>query len=193
MPVANSTKWLAAALSPDALITFVSAASEPLTGYRPYELLGQPAIELLENNSALELPRILAEADESGRWEGDVVFRTRSGEQRPAYGIVSPMAGTETTGYMFVSALTDAQKQEESKQSTLDGIAGVLRGYAHDMNNSLAIIMGFTQLLMINEACPENAKNDLGKIFEELQKLIDLVERTHRYAYSLYKNPAATR
>jgi PAS domain S-box-containing protein len=185
MTIECSSKLMTAVLSPDALINFVSANTEPQTGYQPSEILGRAVMDLLEDNSAFELPRILADADKNGYWEGNIVYRTRNGKSCPARGAVTPLTGSETDGYLLVSIPTDTQTQSKNERSKISGIADVLRGCAHDMNNVMAIIMGFAQLLMIDETCSKNVKSDLEKILVELRQLVEIVERMHKYAYSL--------
>ncbi|MDR1727599.1 MAG: hypothetical protein LBT74_06680 [Acidobacteriota bacterium] len=189
MTVACLTKWLAATLSADALITSVSAGAGPLTGFSPQELVGCPVINILEDDSAFTMPRILSEVAENGFWEGELVHRTRSGERLPADGMVSSLTGLGRPGYLLVSNLGGVQADVEGDLSAVEAVATTLRGYAHDLNNPLTVVMGFTQLLMLNEACTGKVKTDLEKVLAGLQQVVELVDDMHRYAYSLYKSP----
>ena len=189
MTVTCLTRWLVATLSPNAVITSVSMSAEPLTGFSLQELVGSPVINILDDESALALSRILATAKENGFWEGAVVYQTRSGERFSANVMVSLSAGMENSEYLLVSNLNDPQTTDERDLSAVEGIADTLRGYAHDLNNPLTVMMGFTQLLMMNETCTGRLRSDLEKVFAELQRVISLVGEMHQYAYSLYKSP----
>jgi len=190
MTVACLTKWLAATLSPDARITSVSAAAGPLTGFAPKELIGSPVIDILDDDFAFALPGILAEASETGLWEGEVVHRTRNGILRPAAGMISPLSRPERIGYLLVSNLGgEAPPPDRRGPSEVDAVADTLRRYAHDLNNPLTVVMGFTQLMMLNSGCTGKMKDDMEKVFDGLQQIVDLVDDMHQYAYSLYKTP----
>jgi signal transduction histidine kinase len=60
-----------------------------------------------------------------------------------------------------------------------------LRAIAHDLNNPLAVVTGFTQLLSLNESCPAAVHEDIEKVYSELMRVIELVEEMHAYAISL--------
>jgi signal transduction histidine kinase len=167
----------------------VSAAVEPLTGFSPQELVGSSAIIILEDSSAFALPRILAEAAENGFWEGDIAHRTRSGERRLADGMVSPLAGPKNAGYLLLSNLNGPQAENETDQSALAAVSMTLRSYAHDLNNPLTVMMGFTQLLLLNDACSGKVRDDLEKVFAGLQQVVRLVGEMHQYAYSICESP----
>lgn len=188
MKVACLTKWLVATLSPDARITSASVSAEPLTGFSLWELVGSPVTNILDDESAFALSRILALAKEDGFWAGTIVHRTRNGELRLANGMVSSSVGLDNSRYLLVSNLNDPPTTDERDQFVVEGIADKLRNYTHDLNNPLTAMMGFTQLLMLNDDCTEKAKDDLEKVFAELQRVIELVGEMHQYAYSLYKS-----
>src|SRR5258707_9561512 len=46
-------------------------------------------------------------------------------------------------------------------------------GVAHEVNNPLAAILGFTDLLLENPQVPDNARDDLQIILRETQRKID--------------------
>lgn len=183
-----STQWLAVTLSSDALITSLSSCAEQLTGYSAQELAGKPIIHILEDDSAFEVPQILKTATEWGSWEGNIVHRMRGGRRLDARCIVSSLAGKGkgSDGYILLSSLNRSLVLNDGENSVVTGIADSLRMYAHDLNNPLAVIMGFTQLLAVNENCQGQMRQDLDKLYTELKRVIQIVERLHGYAHSLY-------
>ena len=189
MAIACLTRWLVVTLSPDAVITSASMSAEPLTGFSLQELVGRPVIDILDDESAFALSRILETATENGFWEGTITHRTRNGERLSASSMISSSVGMDNSRYLLVSNLCDSQTADEGSRTAVEGIADMLRGYTHDLNNPLTVMMGFTQLLMLNESCTEKVKGDLEKVFAELQRVIGMVGEMHQYAYSLYKSP----
>jgi nitrogen-specific signal transduction histidine kinase len=188
-PFSCSTQWLAITLSSNAVITSLSPGAEQLISYSAQELVGKSIVHILEDNSAFEVPQILKAATEWGFWEGDIVHRVRGGRRLNARCMVSSLAGKENgaDGYILLSSFKQSLALKESETSAVTEIADTLRMYAHDLNNPLAVIMGFTQLLTVNEDCQGQMRQDLGKLYSELKRVIQIVERLHGYAHSLYR------
>jgi PAS domain S-box-containing protein len=186
-----SSKWLAATLSSEALITSLSPSAEQFTGYSAQELVGQPITEILADHAAFEMPRILDTAKEWGYWQGDIVHRSRSGKNLNARGTLSLLAGKQnrSAGYLLISNLKQSLALTEDNNSAVAEVAATLRAFAHDLNNPLAVMMGFAQLLTLNQNCQGNIRKDVEKLYSELKRVIHLVEQLHQYTRSLGEKP----
>ena len=185
------SRWLAAALSPDALIVSLSASAEEFTGYPVRELVGRPITQVLADHSAFEMPQILTAAKEWGNWEGELIHRTRSGRFLEARGAVTSLAGKGNlpAGFLFMSNLNKTPAMNACDNVVVADIAASLREFVHALNNPLAIIMGFAQLLELNSNCNGKVQADIEKISEELKNVVHIVERLHGYAISLDDKP----
>jgi PAS domain S-box-containing protein len=190
-PFVCSSRWLAATLSPEALIASLSSSAEQFTGYSAQELVGRPITQILADHSAFEVPHILNMAREWGSWEGEIAHRTRGGKLLEARGAVSLLSGkgNRSTGFLLVSNLDKSLALSESENSAVAEVAANLRAFAHDLNNPLAVIMGFSQLLILNASCQGKVRTDIEKLYSELKRVIQVVERLHGYAISLYEKP----
>jgi PAS domain S-box-containing protein len=190
-PLACNSKWLAATLSPDALITSLSYGAEQFTGYSPQELVGRPITHILSDSTAFEMTRILDAANQWGHWQGEIVHSTRGGKSLDARGTLSSLAGSgnRSAGYLFISNLNTASARDECEDVFLAEVAGKLRAFAHDLNNPLAVMMGFTQLLILNNNCQGTVRGDVEKLYTELKRVIQVVEKMHQYAMSMYEKP----
>ena len=188
-----SPRWLAAALSPDALIVSLSASAEQFTGYSAQELVGRPITQILDDHSAFEMPQILNAVKEWGNWEGELIHRTRSGRSLEARGAVTSLAGKGNlpAGFLFMSNLNKAPAMNAGDNAAVADIAANLRAFVHDLNNPLAVIMGFAQLLELNSNCEGKVRADIEKLSEELENVVHIVERLHGYAISLDDKPKA--
>jgi signal transduction histidine kinase len=78
---------------------------------------------------------------------------------------------------------------DEGDKSAVAQVVANLRSFAHDLNNSLAVLMGFAQLLILDANCQGNIRNDVEKLYSELKRVIQVVEKFHAYALSLYGLP----
>jgi len=189
--LACNSKWLSATLSSDGLFTSLSSGAEQFTGYSPEELVGRPVTQILSDSSAFELPRILDAANQWGYWEGELVHRMRGGKPVEARATLSLLAGAgnSSAGYLLLSNLDEKTALDQCDDAILAEVAGNLRTFAHDLNNPLAVMMGFTQLLILNANCQGKIRGDVEKLYSEMKRVIQVVERMHRYAVSLYERP----
>jgi signal transduction histidine kinase len=64
-------------------------------------------------------------------------------------------------------------------------VADSLRTIVHDLNDPLAVIMGFSQLLILNADCQGKIRADVEKLYSELKRAVQVVDRLHQYAISL--------
>ncbi len=66
-----------------------------------------------------------------------------------------------------------------------------LRTLVHELNNPLAVMMGFTQLILLNNRCDANVRTDLDKVYSEMRRVARAVEELHTYALSLQQSGIA--
>jgi len=178
-------------LSPEGLIASLSSSAEQFTGYSAGELVGKPITQILADETAFEMPKALDSAKEWGHWEGDVVYCTRSGEPLAARGALASLSGKGRVPdcYLLVSTLNAPSEVKECHNPAVADIAADLRSFAHDFNNPLAVIMGFAQLLVLDPGCRGKIREDVEKLYSELQNVARIVEKLHDYAISLYNKP----
>jgi signal transduction histidine kinase len=71
------------------------------------------------------------------------------------------------------AALLQAKLAHSEKMAT---IGRLVSGVAHEVNNPLAAILGFTDLLLENPEVPVSARDDLQIILQETQRTKDIVQ-----------------
>ncbi len=64
-------------------------------------------------------------------------------------------------------------------------IARQLRLIVHELNNPLAVMMGFTQLLLLDGRCEGSVRADLDRVYGEMKRVAATVERLDSFALSL--------
>jgi nitrogen-specific signal transduction histidine kinase len=188
----GSFRGLAATLSPEALITSMSAGVEQFIGYSAQELTGLPVTQILADSFAFEAPNILKSAQERGSWRGEIFYRERSGNPLKAHGALTMLSNCEghPCGYLLFSNFDSLSASGRKEGVGESDIAANLRMIAHDLNNPLAVIMGYVQLIILDENCPGNIRTDVEKVYSELQRVIKGVEKLGSYAISLYGTAA---
>lgn len=70
-------------------------------------------------------------------------------------------------------------------------VAKELRTLVHELNNPLAVMMGFTQLILLNNRCDGAVRADLDKVYSEMKRVARAVEKLHSYALSLQQRGLA--
>jgi len=182
------SKWMAVTFSPGTLITSLSSGAEQITGYAPQELVGQPVTQILADRSVFELPNFLDSAEQWGYWAGEIIHRTRGGATLEAHSTLSLLSGpgNQRSGFLLLSNL-DNTFPEGQGDTPLGTISAKLRMFSHELNNSLAVIMGFAQLITINPDCRGKIRDDIDKLYSEVKRIIEAVDRIHGYAVSLSK------
>jgi two-component system NtrC family sensor kinase len=94
---------------------------------------------------------------------------------------LSPMRDEQNTVNSVVVVMTDitdavllqAKLAHSEKMAT---IGRLVSGVAHEVNNPLAAILGFTDLLLENPDMPSSAQEDLKIILQETQRTKDIVQ-----------------
>ena len=75
------------------------------------------------------------------------------------------------------------QKQDHPVQDeTIAAIRKLASEIAHDVNNSLMIILGNAQLSLMEGAKEEDMKNSLKNIFEECQRAKSIIQRQLKFS-----------
>jgi PAS domain S-box-containing protein len=192
--VTYSSNWIAVTLSSNAVITSLSPSAEQFIGYAPNELVGCPITQILADRTTFELQRILNLAKDWGHWTGEIVHRTRSGKSVEARAALSLLTGREnsSSGFLLISNL-DMSKPAEGSKSDLEDVGAKLRMFAHELNNPLAVVMGFTQLLTLDTGCQGKTRKDIEKLYAELKQVAQVVEKLHTYAIALHGKPQSDR
>jgi PAS domain S-box-containing protein len=90
----------------------------------------------------------------------------------------------EITGTVIVTRDVTQQKRMEEQLVMTDRLASIgelSSGIAHELNNPLTSVIGFSQLLMEGDV-PENIREDLGTVYSEAQRAAAIVKNLLTFA-----------
>jgi signal transduction histidine kinase len=186
----NSSGWLAVTLSSDYLVTALSPGMEGFAGYAEREIIGRPIMQFLADETVFEMQQILDALNEEGRWEGDIVYRNRQGGEIRTRSSAVLLSGYEDRlpGYLLLSGPADLEKSEDGSAFTYGDVGSRIQDLVHDLNNPLAVVMGSAQLLATNVHCSSKIQSDIEKLYKELEKMVQVIEKLQGYAFSLREN-----
>ncbi len=167
-------------------ILMANATLARLVGIPEMLLNGRPIGSIMEPDDLARF-RTGSALHEGGRVARFELFlRSESGERIPVMASVSPyMDEGKHMGCFAVVRDLRAEKQAEQERKTmqeqlaqaekLSALGEVISGIAHELNNPLTGVMGYSQLLLKSEAAPEDRKN-LEKIHKEAQRCEKIVK-----------------
>ena len=157
-------------------------AAPPVGGFAAFAAGGEPSVSLAA---------ALHEVRGSGVWRGRLALQRTDGQTIP---VEAHMERVERDGRRLVFTICrDVQDELEREQrlrraERLASIGTLVGGVAHELNNPLAAIVGFTQLLLMDERTPAE-RDDLETIRREAERMAEIVSNlrllagdTHREA-----------
>jgi nitrogen-specific signal transduction histidine kinase len=188
VPMTESGQWMTIGITAEGIIEALSGQAEQWIGYSASELAGKSLATILSDGE-FEAPRILKAAGESLGWAGKVTFCNRMGDPVGACAWVTKISGrgNQPAGFVAFAFIPPPPDGD----SPLPGISAYLREVAHEMNNPLAVILGFTQLILLDGNCSGKVRADVERVYSEMNRIVQIVERLHGFAISLPKMTAS--
>ena len=168
---------------PDGFIRYVNARFTECTGSSLETVLERRERIFRDAHPTEEAYQAFLGQVRSGRpWRGEVSTRTPAGEPRWEFVQVSAIrnpAGAVTNFLMLREDITErktleAQLRQAQKLESIGTLAG---GIAHEFNNLLSVINGYSELLLSRPGNDEKAQRFLGEIFKAGQRAVGLVRQ----------------
>ena len=179
--ILNTTQSMILVLDTAGLISYANRRCFE-SGYREDELIGHRLVDWVEASQRDDFEAAL-ETTANGQQVENLELRVRRSDASMGHFSVSlsPMRDEQNAVNSVVVVMTDitdaallqAKLAHSEKMAT---IGRLVSGVAHEVNNPLAAILGFTDLLLENPQVPENAREDLQIILRETQRTKDIVQ-----------------
>ena len=179
--ILNTTQSMILVLDTAGLISYANRRCYE-AGYQENELIGHRLVEWVEASHREDFDAAL-ETTAHGHQVDNLELRVRRSDGSMGHFSISlsPMRDEQNTVNSVVVVMTDitdaallqAKLAHSEKMAT---IGRLVSGVAHEVNNPLAAILGFTDLLLENPNVPLPAREDLQIILQETQRTKDIVQ-----------------
>ena len=179
--ILNTTQSMILVLDTAGLISYVNRRCYE-AGYREDELIGHRLVEWVEASHRKDFDAALETTAHGQQVENLELQVRRSDGSMGHFSIsLSPMRDEQDAVNSIVVVMTDitdavllqAKLAHSERMAT---IGRLVSGVAHEVNNPLAAILGFTDLLLENPDVPGSARDDLQIILRETQRTKDIVQ-----------------
>ena len=179
--ILNTTQSMILVLDTAGLISYANRRCYE-AGYREEEMIGRRLVDLVDSSQRREFEAAL-ETTAHGHQVENLEARAKRGDGTLGYFSISlsSMRDEQNTVNSVVVVMTDITDAAllQAKLAHAERMATIGRlvsGVAHEVNNPLAAILGFTDLLLESPEIPASAHESLEIILQETQRTKNIVQ-----------------
>jgi PAS domain S-box-containing protein len=176
-------------------IQYVNPAFKQTSGYTSEEVVGRNPCILKSGSQDDSFYRNLWETISGGRiWAGILVNKRKDGKLYTEETKISPLRNPSGQVVNYVAVQRDitehlhltAQLQQAQKMEAVGLLAG---GVAHDYNNMLSVILGYTELALKKVQKTESLHTDLEEIYKAAIRSTEITRQLLAFARKQIINP----
>jgi PAS domain S-box-containing protein len=162
-------------------IRYANPAFEKSTGYTLVEVFDKNPRFLKSGHHDRAFYKQLWDTILSGdTWEGLIINNTRGGEEIYEETTITPVFDRKGEITHFAAIKRDVteknQLRERLEMTEKMASAGVLAaGVAHEVNNPLTLVVGFSQILTEDERLPDDVREIMAKVYQNAQRASKIV------------------
>jgi PAS domain S-box-containing protein len=183
--VIEQTQDLILVLTPDGRCRHANAAFCRATGFSSEELISSRSRDLMANE-AIAAHEIRSLVNAGGTWRGMVMRTRRDGTTFPVSATVAGLVDSRGIATHVVSVERDISEERRLREQLihserLSAVGQLVAGVAHELNNPLQGVIGFTELLIGAETRPE-VRSDLQHVRADGERAATIVRHLLAFA-----------
>jgi PAS domain S-box-containing protein len=185
--ILNHTQSLILVTDTEGVISYANRRWSGL-GFQQNQILGHPLLDLCVLPRRAALREALAAVGRGQQVDNfDLPLLRGDGVSAQFSVNLSPISGEDGQVGSIVVVMTDVTdsamlRAKLMHAEKLAAVGQLVSGVAHEVNNPLTAILGFTDLLMENPEVPESARRDLRVILQEAQRTKQIVQNLLSFA-----------
>ncbi len=151
-------------------ICYANRALCAMAGYAsPEEFRGLPKTIFYADENPPELLKEISTASMESGWTGEVILKCGDGASIPAHFSTTPLRGVDGNVEHVVCVIRDITGEKSMQEQLLhagklSALSSLVSGVAHEINNPLSTIMGFSELALLRARNDPRLKDDLIEI-----------------------------
>jgi PAS domain S-box-containing protein len=156
------------AVDPLGLVTLWNKSAEHMFGWTAAEVLGRPLPAVLPERES-EFQWMLGRTQEGESFRMEIVRQKKDGSHIPVSVLTAPLrasSGQIVGGMAIADDLSERREADERLRQAqkMEAVGQLAGGVAHDFNNQLMVIRGYSELLLQQQADDPKAYGQLEKI-----------------------------
>jgi PAS domain S-box-containing protein len=185
--ILNNTQSMILVLDTAGLVSYANRRCFE-AGYREQDLLGHSLVEMLPPARRPMFAEALEQALQGAAFDNLEVPLSRGDGTAGQFSVsLSPMRDEQGNINSLVVVMTDITETADLQAKLIHSekmaaLGQLVSGVAHEVNNPLAAIVGFTDLLLENPEIPATAKEELHVILQETQRTQVIVQNLLSFA-----------
>jgi two-component system cell cycle sensor histidine kinase/response regulator CckA len=170
------------------VIQYVNPMFENVTGYSREEVIGQTSSILKSGKQESAFYENLWSTITAGKvWQGRMINKRKGGELYTVSATISPVRDTSGKIVNFVAVkrdITERLRLEEQFQQAqkMESVGRLAGGVAHDFNNMLSVIMGFTEMALDKSAQDDPRREDLQEVLAAAKRSSSITRQLLAFA-----------
>ncbi len=167
----------------EARILYVNPAFEQITGYTRRETYGQNPRLLKSGKQDLDFYRRMWATLGTGQvWHGHFINRRKDGSLIEEEATISPVLNAEGVVSNYVAVQRDVTREvaleaQNRQAAKMEAVGRLASGVAHDFNNQLLVMRGFTEIVLAHLPPDHPLQEDLHEIQQAARRSADLVRQ----------------